>query len=106
MFLLDYPESLTQLITVCMSSLKNRDQLAQEYGVSRPTFYRMLERAGIALPARVQLSPAELDMVYEKLGRPPQENKNNRGAKGGVELEGHFDQNYKAHLTAKWGVFL
>jgi hypothetical protein len=68
-------ESLTQLITVGMSFLKNRDQLAQEYGVSRPTFYRMLERAGIALPVRVQLSPADLEMVYEKLGRPPQENK-------------------------------
>ena len=66
-----------------MSSLKNRDQLAQEYGVSRPTFYRMLERAGIALPARVQLSPADLEMVYEKLGRPPQENKNNTSTKGG-----------------------
>jgi len=83
MFSLDCPESITQLITVSMSSLKNRDQLAQEYGVSRPTFYRMLERAGIALPARVQLSPADLEMVYEKLGRPPQENKNNTSAKGG-----------------------
>lgn len=81
--MLDCPESLTQLITVSMSFLKNRDQLAQEYGVSRPTFYRMLERAGIALPARVQLSPAELEMVYEKLGRPPQENKNNTNARGG-----------------------
>lgn len=76
-------QSLTQLITVSMSFLKNRDQLAQEYGVSRPTFYRMLERAGIALPARVQLSPAELEMVYEKLGRPPQENKNNTSVRGG-----------------------
>jgi len=65
-----------------MSSLKNRDQLAQEYGVSRPTFYRMLERACIALPARVQLSPSELEMVYEKLGRPSLENKNNTNTKG------------------------
>jgi hypothetical protein len=66
-----------------MSFLKNRDQLAQEYGVSRPTFYRMLARAGISLPTRVQLFPAELEVVYEKLGRPPQENKNNTNTKGG-----------------------
>jgi predicted DNA-binding transcriptional regulator AlpA len=60
-----------------MSFLKNRDQLAQEYGVSRPTFYRMLERAGLILPARVQLSPIEVEKVYEKLGRPLSESKNN-----------------------------
>jgi phosphopantetheinyl transferase len=42
----------------------------------------MLERACIALPARVQLSPSELEMVYEKLGRPSLENKNNTNTKG------------------------
>jgi len=66
-----------------MSFLKNRDQLAQEYGVSRPTFYRMLERAGIALPARVQLSPNEVEMVYEKLGRPLSQSKSTTNLRAG-----------------------
>lgn len=50
---------------------KSREELARDYGVSRPTFYKMLKRAGIELPARVALSPAELALVYEKLGPPP-----------------------------------
>jgi hypothetical protein len=50
---------------------KSREELARDYGVSRPTFYKMLKRAGIELPPRVNLSPAELALVYEKLGPPP-----------------------------------
>lgn len=66
-----------------MCTVKTRDLLAQEYGVSRPTFYKMLERAGLVLPSRVQLSPIEVEMVYEKLGRPLSEIKNNTNPKGG-----------------------
>jgi hypothetical protein len=50
---------------------KSREELARDYGVSRPTFYKMLKRFGIELPARVALSPVELALVYEKLGPPP-----------------------------------
>ncbi|WP_373553187.1 hypothetical protein [Haliscomenobacter sp.] len=53
-----------------MSAGKTRDLLAQEYGVSRPTFYSWLKRAGIVLPARVLLSPSEVELVYIKLGKP------------------------------------
>lgn len=89
-----------------MCTVKTRDLLAQEYGVSRPTFYKMLERVGLVLPSRVQLSPIEVEMVYEKLGRPLSEIKNNTNSKGGgVKPEGHFNQN-EQHLTAKWGVFV
>lgn len=65
-----------------MSTVKTRDLLAQEYGVSRPTFYKMLERAGLVLPSRVQLSPIEVEMVCEKLGRPLSEIKNNINSRG------------------------
>ncbi len=58
------------IICFCMSAGKTRDLLAQEYGVSRPTFYSWLKRAGIVLPARVLLSPSEVELVYIKLGKP------------------------------------
>jgi hypothetical protein len=66
-----------------MSNSKTRDLLAQEYGVSRPTFYSWLKRVGIILPARVLLAPSEVELVYEKLGKPiPVEDKHSKSSKG------------------------
>ena len=33
-------------------------------------WHKSMASAGLVLPSRVQLSPIEVEMVYEKLGRP------------------------------------
>ena len=46
---------------------QTRQQIARHLGVSRSTFYRMLQEAGITLPPRRMLSPQECQELLEKL---------------------------------------
>jgi len=49
--------------------VKTRQEIAQEYGISRKTFYNWLKREGISLQNRL-VSPKEQKIIYEKLGNP------------------------------------
>jgi len=48
---------------------KTRQEIAQEYGVSRKTFYNWLKRERIYLQNRL-VSPKDQRIIYEKLGKP------------------------------------
>jgi len=48
---------------------KARQELANEYCIDRKTLYRWLKKAGIEL-GRTNLTPKELETIYEKLGKP------------------------------------
>jgi predicted DNA-binding transcriptional regulator YafY len=48
---------------------KSRSQLADEYGVSRRTFYNWLKKEGIELPKRM-LTPPEIEQIYSMFGDP------------------------------------
>ena len=50
---------------------KTRLQIAEEYGISRRTLYRLLRRYNIELSAGV-LPPEAVQRVYQVLGRPDQ----------------------------------
>jgi DNA-binding XRE family transcriptional regulator len=48
---------------------KTRQEVADEYGVSRKTFGRWLKDAGIS-PGRGRLTPAILNQIYDHFGEP------------------------------------
>ncbi|MCH7410243.1 hypothetical protein MM239_12620 [Belliella sp. DSM 111904] len=48
---------------------KTRMELANEYGVDRKTFRRMLERVGVNLTSGL-VTPTEQSLIFEKLGIP------------------------------------
>jgi len=50
-------------------TVKTRQEIAQEYGISRKTFYNWLKREGISLQNRL-VSPKEQKVIYETLGNP------------------------------------
>lgn len=50
-------------------SAKTRQQVANEYGISRRTFYDWLKKAGIELKDGL-LTPKELDIIYQRFGDP------------------------------------
>ncbi len=49
---------------------KTRGQLAQEYGISRKTFYNWLKESGICLSDRKLITPKEQEIIYEIFGQP------------------------------------
>lgn len=51
------------------NKVKTRQEVAQEYGISRRTFYNWLQREGIKLTNRL-ITPKEQQEIYDKLGRP------------------------------------
>jgi len=51
------------------NTCKTRLQIAEEYGISRRTLYRLLKRYKIDLPAGV-LPPEAVQRIYQELGRP------------------------------------
>lgn len=53
---------------------KTRQQMAEEYGISRRTLYRLLKRYKIRLPSGV-LPPEAVHRVYQALGVPEQKDK-------------------------------
>lgn len=52
-----------------MTKNKTRKQIAQEYGVSRRTFYRMLKRADLTLPPGM-ITPEFQKKIYNHFGKP------------------------------------
>lgn len=56
-----------------MEKLKTRQQIANEYGVSRRTLYNMLERGGVQL-TKGYITPREQQKIYQELGPPPNQN--------------------------------
>lgn len=48
---------------------KTREQLAQEYNISRRTLYNWLKQAGICRKGKL-LTPKELGRIYQKFGHP------------------------------------
>ncbi|MDX2302390.1 MAG: helix-turn-helix domain-containing protein [Microscillaceae bacterium] len=49
--------------------MKTQQQLADEYGVHRSTFYRRLKRANLSI-RRGLISPKDQETIYEVLGIP------------------------------------
>jgi hypothetical protein len=50
-------------------SVKTRQQVAAEYGVSTPTLNRWLKYRNVQLPSRL-LFPKDLEKIYHALGKP------------------------------------
>lgn len=48
---------------------KTRQQIADEYGVSRKTFYNWLKEASIKLKRRL-ITPTEQKVIYDEFGHP------------------------------------
>lgn len=48
---------------------KTRQEVADEYGVSRKTFSKWLKNAGLD-PGRSRLTPAILNQIYDYFGEP------------------------------------
>ena len=48
---------------------KTRQELANEYGVSRKTFYNWLKRERIVLEQRL-ICPKEIEYIYDVFGNP------------------------------------
>lgn len=63
-----YSLTLKKLL-IMYNKVKTREQVAQEYGISRRTFYNWLQREGIKLTNRL-ITPKEQQKIYDKLGRP------------------------------------
>lgn len=49
---------------------KTRQQIADEYGISRKTLYRKLKRYGVLLPTQGLLTPEQQQTIYALLGDP------------------------------------
>lgn len=52
-----------------MSKYKTRKQIANEYGVSRRTFYTFLKQEEISLSPGL-ITPKKQEEIYRKLGNP------------------------------------
>ncbi len=53
---------------------KTRAQLAEEYGVSRKTFYNWLKRLDIRLPPKRYLPPEDQQRIHDALNAPAGKN--------------------------------
>lgn len=49
--------------------VKTRQQIADEYGISRKTLYSWLKKEKIELP-RSLVSPKEQNIIYDRFGNP------------------------------------
>lgn len=57
-----------------MEVAKTRQQIADEYGISRKTLSRWLKKAGIVLEGYL-ISPKEQALIYETFGDPRKKEK-------------------------------
>ena len=48
---------------------KSRQQIAEEFGISRRTLYRWIQRANIEMPTGL-IPPKVQDLIYEEFGNP------------------------------------
>jgi len=49
---------------------KTREQIAQEYGISRKTLYNWLRREGLQF-SQTLLGPRQVARIYAQFGEPP-----------------------------------
>lgn len=54
---------------MCNTNTKTRQQIADEYGVSRKTFYNWLKETEIKLKRRL-VTPNEQKKIYNEFGHP------------------------------------
>lgn len=59
---------------------KTRQQIADEFGISRKTLYNWLKRENITMKNGL-IMPKEQEIIYEKLGRSQVNNHENPGQK-------------------------
>lgn len=52
-----------------MYKSKTRQEIANEYGVNRKTFYKMLKRADLNIPSGL-ITPASQKTIYDHFGHP------------------------------------
>lgn len=57
-----------------MKKVKTRQEIAEEYGISRRTFQRWLKKQNIELPAGL-LTPREQEIIYQNFGYPHRMNR-------------------------------
>ena len=48
---------------------KTRQEIADEYGIGRKTFYRWMKKAGLQVTNGL-LSPLEIKLIYNTFGKP------------------------------------
>lgn len=56
---------------------KTRQEMADEYGIGRKTFYRWMKRAGIQVTNGL-LYPLEIEVIYNTFGKPYSADKGDR----------------------------
>lgn len=61
-----------------MKKAKTRQEIAEEYGISRRTLQRWLKKMGINLTNGL-LTPSEQRQIYKKFGLPPGNFTNTKG---------------------------
>lgn len=52
-----------------VKSTKTRQEIAQEYGIDRKTFYRWMKKAGLPITKGL-LCPSEMEVIYNTFGKP------------------------------------
>jgi len=52
-----------------MQKAKTKQEIANEYGIHRNTFYNWLKKAGIKLSKQL-ITPKEQILIYEEFGQP------------------------------------
>lgn len=52
-----------------MKKVKTRQEIAEEYGISRRTFQRWLKKQNIELPNGL-VTPKEQELIYQNFGNP------------------------------------
>ncbi len=55
--------------SIIMGKYKTRSEMANEYGVSRRTFYEMIKEADFTL-SRGLITPKEQEKIYKAFGDP------------------------------------
>lgn len=50
--------------------VKTRTQIAEEYGISRKTFYNWCKEAKLELPKERALNPIYQKLIYDTFGKP------------------------------------
>jgi predicted site-specific integrase-resolvase len=48
----------------------NKKQLAELYGISRPTLNKWLKEAGLYVKGKSLFTPAQVEMIYQLWGKP------------------------------------
>lgn len=60
---------MTENFNQIVKSSKTRQEIAQEYGIDRKTFYRWMKRTGLPVTKGL-LCPSEMEVIYNTFGKP------------------------------------